>query len=117
MANPKRGEMTIVLGEKKYKARVTLDVVKRIEDECGLGIVKVTQALSQGDLTTTHMINILTPAIRAGGNDVNAKEVGDALWGAGLVDGMKSIGEILSTVLSAGEDEGNEEKAEDNRLV
>ena len=115
MANPKRGEMMIALGEKKYKGKVTMDVIMRIENACGMGIVKITQALSLGELTTTQMVNVLTPVIRAGGNDVKEKEVGEALWGAGLADGMKSIGEILSTVLSAGEDEGNEVQAD--RLV
>ena len=47
------------------------------------------------------MVNVLTPAIRAGGNDIKEKQVGEALWGAGLADGMKAISEILSTVLSA----------------
>ena len=42
MENPKRGELTIVLGEKKYKARVTMDVVMRIERSMGMGTVSYT---------------------------------------------------------------------------
>lgn len=112
MSNPKRGELEIALGEKKYKAKVTLDVVIRIEQSCGKGIVKIAQALSEGDITTSQMVAILTPVIRAGGNDINEKEVGQSLWGAGLADGMKAIGEVLATILSSGGDEGNEEQAE-----
>ena len=117
MSNPNRGELEIVLGEKKYKAKVTLDAVMRIEQSCGMGIVKIAQALSEGNLTTSQMVAILTPVIRGGGNDINEKEVGQSLWGAGLVSGMKSIGEVLAAVLSSGQDddeeadEGNEEKA------
>ena len=115
MPNPKRGELEIVLGEKKYKGKVTLDAVMRIEQSCGMGIVKIAQALSEGNLTTSQMVAILTPVIRGGGNDINEKEVGQSLWGAGLVGGMKSIGEILAAVLSSGEDEeadeGNGEQA------
>ena len=110
--NPKRGEMTITLGEKKYKARVTLDVVKRIETACNQGVVRIAQTLAAGELTTTQMVSILTPVIRAGGNDTSEKEVGQALWDAGLADGMKAIGEILSQVLASGDDEGNEKQAE-----
>lgn len=112
MPNPKRGELEIVLGENKYKAKVTLDVVMRIEQSCGKGIVKIAQALSEGDLTTSQMVSILTPVIRAGGNNIDEKEVGQSLWGAGLADGMKSISEIISTILTSGGDEGNEEQAE-----
>ncbi len=114
--NPKRGELTIALGAKKYKARVTLDVVKRIETSCNQGVVRIAQTLAAGELTITQIISILTPVIRAGGNDVDEKEVGQALWDAGLADGMKAIGEVLSQVLGSGEDEGNEKEAE-NLLV
>ena len=112
MSNPKRGELEIVLGEKKYNAKVTLDIVMRIEQACNKGIVKITQSLSEGELTTSQMVSILTPVIRAGGNDINEKEVGVALWGAGLADGMKAVGEILALVLSSGGDERNEKQAE-----
>lgn len=111
MSNPKRGELEIVLGEKKYKAKVTLDAVIRIEQSCGMGVVKIAQALSEGELTTSQMVAILTPPIRGGGNDINEKEVGQSLWGAGLAEGMKAIGEILATILSSGDDEGNEKQA------
>lgn len=112
MTNPKRGELEIVLGQKKYKGKVTLDVVMRIEQSCGKGIVKVANALSEGELTTTQMMAILTPVIRAGGNDINEKEVGESLWGGGVVSGMKAVGEIIALILSSGGDEGNEEQAE-----
>lgn len=112
MSNPKRGELEIALGEKKYKARVTLDVAIRIEQSCGMGIVKVTQALSEGSLTTSQMIAIITPVIRAGGNDISDKQVGEALWAAGVTSGITVVGEILTSILSVGGDEGNEEQAE-----
>lgn len=112
MSNPKRGELEIALGEKKYKAKVTLDVIIRIEQSCGKGIVKIAHALSEGELTTSQMVSILTPVIRAGGNDINEKQVGESLWDAGLVGGMKAVGEVIALVLSSGGDEGNEEKAE-----
>ena len=112
MSNPKRGELEIVLGEKKYKGKVTLDVAIRIEQSCGMGIVKVTQALSEGSLTTSQMIAIITPVIRAGGNDVSDKQVGEALWTAGVTSGITVVGAILTSILSVGGDEGNEEQAE-----
>tara|TARA_R110000851_G_scaffold102900_7_gene219656 strand:+ start:1470 stop:1736 length:267 start_codon:yes stop_codon:yes gene_type:complete len=84
----------------------------RIEQSCGKGIVKVANALSEGELTTTQMMAILTPVIRAGGNDINEKEVGESLWGGGVVSGMKAVGEIIALILSSGGDEGNEEQAE-----
>jgi len=111
MSNPKRGELTITLGKKKYDCKITLDVIVRIETAVGRSVVKIMQSLSEGDLTSTEMIKILTPALRSGGLDIKEKEVGLVMWDAGLSDAIKSIGDIASCVLSAG-DEGNEQEAE-----
>ena len=75
-----------------------------------MGIIQLAQSMSEGSLKTSEMTFILTPVIRAGGNDVTEKDVGQALWGAGLADGMKAIGEIIALVLGSGGDEGNEEE-------
>ena len=111
MSNPKRGELKIVLGKKTFNGRVTLDVVQRIETGLDMGIIQIAKQLSEGALKTTEMTFILTPAIRAGGNNVTEDDVGKALWGAGLADGMKAIGEIVAIILGSGGDEGNEEQA------
>ena len=112
MTNPKRGELKIVLGKKKYKGKVTLDVVMRIERQMGKGIVKIAQSLSEADISATEIINILTPVIRAGGNDIDDKEVGKAVWEAGLAQGIAGCSEIIAQALGAGGDEGNEAEAE-----
>lgn len=112
MTNPKRGELKIVLGKRKYKAKVTLDVVMRIEQSVGKGIVQIAQSLQAGELTTTQMVAIITPVIKAGGNDVDEKAVGNMLWESGLTEAMKIIAEVISTVLTTGGDEGNVDEAE-----
>ena len=61
MENPKRGELTITLGQKKYKARVTMDVVMRIERSMGMGIIKVAQQLSEADISTEQTGQFPTP--------------------------------------------------------
>ena len=75
------------------------------------GVVKILTKLSDGDLTTTDICNILLPIVRAGGNDVEIKDIKDAVWEAGLADSMKSVGEILAQALSGGQSEGNVEEA------
>jgi DhnA family fructose-bisphosphate aldolase class Ia len=111
MTNPKRGELKIVLADKKFDARVTLDVIMRIERSLGKGIVKIAQSMSEADVSVTDIVAILTPVIRAGGNDVSEKDVGEAIWDAGLAQGIAVCGEVLGQALGAGGDEGNEEEA------
>jgi len=112
MTNPKRGELEINLGQQKYKAKVTMDGIARIESACGCGIVKVLNKLSDGDLTTTEICNILLPIIRSGGNDIQIKDVQKAVWDAGLADAMKAVAEVMGQALGGGDDEGNVKEAE-----
>lgn len=90
---------------------MTMDGIARIEAATGCGILRVLQKLSDGDLTTTEMCAILLPIIRAGGNDIQLKDVQSAVWDGGLAEAMKAAGEILAMALSGGQDTGNEVEA------
>ena len=111
MENPKRGELTITLGQKKYKARVTMDVVMRIERSVGKGIIKLASSLSQADVSAEEIVNIITPVVRAGGNDVKDADIKKDIWEAGLAEGIRVCSEIIALVLNAGEEVGNVEEA------
>lgn len=113
MENPKRGELTITLGQKKYKARVTMDVVMRIERSMGMGIIKVAQQLSEADISTEQIVNIILPVVRAGSNNVKDTDLKQDIWEAGLVSGIQACSEIIAMVLNAGNNEGNEQAVED----
>lgn len=112
MANPKRGEMTIILGEKKYNGKVTLDVIMRIERQLGKGIVKIAQSLSEGDLTTEQIIAVITPVVRGGGNDIKEADIKKDIWECGLAESLRVCSEIVAQTLGAGNNEGNVEQAE-----
>jgi hypothetical protein len=104
--------MEISLGQQTYKAKVTMDGIARIESACGCGLLKVLNKLSDGDLTTTEICNILLPIIRSGGNDIQIKDVQKSVWDAGLADAMKAVADILGKALGSGDDEGNVQEAE-----
>jgi len=112
MVNKKRGELEIVLGTQKWQSRVTLDAIMRIESSLGKGVVKIANSLQEADISMTEIVGILTPVIRGGGNNVNEKDVGLAVFNAGLAEGMRCAAEVLATALSAGDTEGNEQEAE-----
>lgn len=88
-----------------------MDALARIETATGLGILKVLQKLSDGELTTTEICAILLPVIRGGGNDIDLKDVQRAVWDAGLAEAMKAAGEVLTMALTGGQSEGNGEEA------
>ena len=114
MVNPQRGELLIKLGGQSLKARLTIDSLVRIETSIGCSIIKMANKLSLAEATITDIVNVLTPAIKGGGNDVNEKDIMKLIGKGGLIEAMKCAGEIVTTALQTGQDEGNEE-AEKNK--
>ena len=105
--NPRRGEISIKLGDTTFKGKVTLDAMMRIENSMQLGIVKIAQRLSDGDITLSEIGSILTPVIRGGANDISEQDVMKLVWQSGMMEGMKIVGEIISMALNP----DNEKKA------
>ena len=103
--------MLIKLGKKEFKARVTLDTIMRIETAPGKGVVKIAYGLQEADISMSDILQILTPVIRAGGNDVNEKDIGQAVFDAGLTEGIRVAAEIIALTLNSSEEEGNEQTA------
>lgn len=76
--------------------------------------MQTAQKLSEGRATITEIVNVIYPAIKGGGNKVDQKDVVKKLETAGLINGMRVAGEILTVALNSGlKDEGNE-VAEEN---
>tara|TARA_R100000908_G_scaffold11622_1_gene4157 strand:- start:1923 stop:2213 length:291 start_codon:yes stop_codon:yes gene_type:complete len=89
------------------------------ESACGTSLVRIATKLSEGDLTVMDIANVLTPAFKGGGNDVDQTKVAKIIYEAGLAAGMRVCGEILANVLMAGksDDEDNDEEGvEKNEL-
>ena len=72
--------------------------------------MQTAQKLSKGECTLTEIINVIAPALKGGGNNFTPKELSQKVWKAGVIEGMRVAGEILTTALDSGQkDEGNEE--------
>lgn len=84
----------------------------RIETALGKGVVKIAHSLQDADISLMEIVAIITPVIRAGGNDVTEKDIGQAVFEAGLAEGMRVAAEVLATALTAGNQSGNEVVAE-----
>ena len=75
MANPLKGQIEFDLAGKSYKARLTIEAIVGIESALDMSLLKVAQKMSEGDVSITHIINILHPALRGGGNDMSMQQV------------------------------------------
>ena len=119
MQNKFRGELKVNLNNTEYNTRLTLDGIMRIETATGRPILKLATELMNSNLSVTDCVNILSVAIRAGGNNMTQKEIGELVFQSGLTEGLRVTGEILANTITGGksnqeEDEDEEEGSEKN---
>jgi len=109
--NKLRAEKLLQFNDKEYKARMSLDTIIRIEQALGCSILKIGNKLAQADITMTEMINVITLAIRAGGNNVQEKEVKGLVAEIGLLEAIKMAGELVTLALNVDDDTEDEKKS------
>ena len=113
MTNPLRGEVEISLADKAYKCRLTMDAMMQIEASTGQGIIKLATDMGEGDISVTNLLHILTPALRGGGNDVDAKQVSKIVEVAGIIPATQAVASLLTDALTdKAEPEGDAKKPE-----
>jgi hypothetical protein len=105
--NPTRAEKLLTLGDKTYKARISIDTIKRIESALGVGLMSVAQKLSSGEIMLDQMVSILYLSIRAGGNDITENDINGNI---NYVDALKMTGELLALALDISTDSTNQKK-------
>ena len=115
MTNPFRGELEVNLGNKKYKTRMTVDSLIRLETSLNQSIVQLTQKLSEGHLSFTELSFIIQSALKGGGNDIKENEINQLIYQSGITEGMRVCGELLANVLQGGQRE-TEKKQEEQEL-
>lgn len=109
--NPIRAEKLLTLGDKTYKARVSLDTIKRIESTLGIGLMSVAQKLSTGEIMMDQMLSILYLSIRAGGNNVTENDINSLVNDSiGYVGAIKVTGELLALALDITTDSTDQKK-------
>ena len=112
MTNLLRAETTLKFpNDVSYKAKMSLDTIMGIESALGTSILKVANKLSTGELSLIEIITIMTLSIRAGGNDIKDSDVKKLVSDIGLIESIKTAGDLLTLALDTGEKE-DEKKSE-----
>ena len=107
--NKLKGEILLNLAGKDYKARLTMNAIMQIESACNCGIIKLATRMSEADIRMTDIIEVLLPALRGGGNDLNRKDVIEIVENAGIVKSTTAVANLLSNTLT---DDSQEETDE-----
>jgi len=109
MANKLKGEVNIELAGNDYKCRLTIDSIMQIEDSCNCGIIKLATRMGEADIRMSEIINVLTPALRGGGNDLQRKDVMKLVQEAGIIKATTAVANLLAKTLT---DDSKEETDE-----
>jgi hypothetical protein len=115
MTNPLKGEIEIELGGQTYKARLTIDAIVSIEQAVGCGIIKLATKMSEGDISVGDMMAVLLPALRGGGNDLQAKDVQKLIQDSGIVSTTQVVASLLTSVLTTGGEVDDEKKPQEEK--
>ena len=109
MANKLKGEVNIQLAGNDYKCRLTIDAIMQIEDSCNCGIIKLATKMGEADIRMSEIINVLIPALRGGGNDLQRKDVLKLVQEAGIIKATTAVANLLAKTLT---DDSKEETDE-----
>jgi len=114
MTNPLKGEIQLTLGDKEYSARLTIDAIMQIEQSVGCGIIKLAQRMSEADVRVSDLVNVLTPALRGGGNNFNPKKVQNIISDIGLISAASAVAELLMLTIAPPDDPSTDDSDEDS---
>ena len=109
MTNKLKGETTLNLAGKDYKARLTIDAIIQIEDSCDCGIIKLATRMSEADIRMSEVINVLLSALRGGGNDFQRKDVVKIVQNAGVVQATAAVANLIAQSLTDDSEEETDE--------
>lgn len=114
--NKLKAEKILQFNDVEYKARMSIDTIVRIEQALGgTSILYIASTLSEAKLTLTEMIQIITLAIRSGGNDVKEKDIKKLVSDIGIVSAVQMVTELITLALDVPEDDMEEKKSEEQK--
>ena len=102
--NKLRAEKILLLNGKEYKARMSLDTIMKVESALDCSILKVGNKLASADMTLSQVIQVIYYGLRGGGNDIKETDVKAIVSEIGLIEAIKTAGELITMALKVDDD-------------
>ncbi len=97
MANPHKGEVSLVAGDETYILRLTINEICDLEELLNLGVNEIMAALQdQNSIRMTTLRTIFAAMLRGGGHEVSERDTGVILHSVGMVRAMEKFGEAFA---------------------
>jgi hypothetical protein len=102
MANRRRGEVPLQLGDKRYTLCLTLGALGELEDAFGVDdLMALAERLSTGRLSSRDLLRMLAVALRGGGHDVSDADVASLPLPEGIEPVAAAIADLLIATFGA----------------
>lgn len=108
MANRHRGEVTLNANGRTYTLCLTLGALAELEDRYGgEDILSLAERFSSGRLTSADARNLLSAALKGGGEEVEIPDPGTMVFDGGMAGLIRTLAELLAVTfgLPEGQDQ------------
>tara|TARA_Y100000401_G_scaffold28672_1_gene20822 strand:+ start:141 stop:425 length:285 start_codon:yes stop_codon:yes gene_type:complete len=83
---------------------MSLDTIMKVESALDCSILKVGNKLANADMTLSQVIQVIYYALRGGGNDIKETDVKAIVSELGLIEAIKTAGELITMALKVDDD-------------
>lgn len=102
MANRRRGEVALRLGDNNYTLCLTLGALAELEDAFGVeDLMALAERFGTGRLSSRDLLRLLAVALRGGGHDVSDAEVANLPLPEGIEPVATAVADLLIATFGA----------------
>jgi len=103
MANRRRGEVALQLGDTRYTLCLTLGALAELEDAFVQDLIALTERFGTGRLSSRDLLTLLGVALRGGGHGLSDAEVASLPLHEGIEPVEAALVDLLVTTFGGGE--------------
>ncbi|PVE25548.1 gene transfer agent family protein [Microvirga sp. KLBC 81] len=102
MANKRRGEVALQLGDRRYTLCLTLGALAELEEAFGVDdLMALAERFGTGRLSSRDLLRLLVAALRGGGHEVTDAEVANLPLLGGIEPVASAIADLLVVTFGA----------------
>ncbi len=118
MANRRRGEVALQLGDTRYTLCLTLGALAELEDAFGVqDLMALTERFGTGRLSSRDLLTLLAVALRGGGHEMSDAEVASLPLHDGIEPVAAALADLLLMTFGGGEAAPNPLHPQDANLT
>lgn len=103
MANRRRGEVSVAIGDRRYTLCLTLGALAELEEALGASdLTGLAGRFAEGRLASRDLIALLGATLRGGGHDLDDAAVARLPLTGGIEPIAAALGEALAAAFGAG---------------